>query len=156
MGSAPATWTWKQSQNAPCHRHTLRYMLFSVWLATTRGSSRGLHTSYSPLVSILPRRGPARNQSRCHLQRGCHEGFQNIKTGMHDSSYPGVCWLHQTISVGDWCIQRSIGGSVVAEAGRWVVTPHCLWQQGPDTTQGELSLHQIQLSGTKVGSYRAL
>ena len=31
------------------------------------------------------------------------------KAGMHDSSHPGVCWLHQTVPVGDCCIQRWIG-----------------------------------------------
>ena len=32
------------------------------------------------------------------------------------------------------CIQRWVGGSVVAEAGRQVIPPCCLWQQSPDAT----------------------
>ena len=64
--SAPATWTWRQLQNAPNHRPTLRCMLFSDWWATTGGSSKDLHALYGPLVSILPEMGLTRSQSGCH------------------------------------------------------------------------------------------
>ena len=134
-------------------RHTPRCALFSVWWATTAGSSRDSCTSHSHLVSISLERGPARSKSRCH--RGCQEGFQSIETGMHDSPHPGVHWLHQAIPVADWCIQRWIGHGVVTEAGRQVVPSHCLWQQGPDATWEKLSLHQTQVPSIKMGSYRA-
>ena len=75
---------------------------------------------------------------------------------MHDSSHPCVCWWHQPIPVGDWCIKRWIGGSVVTEADRWVVLPHYLWQQSPDASWEKLSLHETRVSGIKVGNYRAL
>ena len=86
---------------------------------------KGLHVSHSPLVSISLERGLARSQSRCHSLR-MPWGLWGIETGMYDSPHPGVHWLHQAIPVGDWCIQRCIGGSVVTEAGRQAVPPCCL------------------------------
>ena len=62
---------------------------------------------------------------------------------MHDSSHFSVCRLHQTIPVGDRCIQGWIGGGVVTEAGRWAVPPHCLWQQSPKTH--EKNYHSTKL-----------
>ena len=68
-GVYPSNSNWKQYQNAPCHKHTPRCMLFLVWWDTTGGSARDLHTSHSPLVSVLLERGLATNQSGCCLQR---------------------------------------------------------------------------------------
>ena len=35
-----------------------------------------------------------------------------------------------------------LGGSVVTEADRWAVSPHCLWQQSLNTLGKELSINQ--------------
>ena len=58
MGFAQATQTWKQLQNVPHHKPTQRCMLSSVWWATIEISSKGLHTSPSPLVSTSPEKKP--------------------------------------------------------------------------------------------------
>ena len=48
---------------------TWRCVLFLAWWATTGGSSKGSCVLHSPLVSILPGKGPAESQSECCLQR---------------------------------------------------------------------------------------
>ena len=63
--ACPSKSNLNQSQNGSHHRPTLRCMFFSVWWATTGGSSRDLHASHSPLVSISLERGPTRIPSRC-------------------------------------------------------------------------------------------
>ena len=69
MGCNPVTWTLKQSQNVHCHKLTQRCMPFSVWWATTGSSSRSLHALHNHSVNVLPGKGPAGSQSRCHLQK---------------------------------------------------------------------------------------
>ena len=72
--------------------------------------------------------------------RGYLEGFWDIETGMYDNSSFSFHWLHQTILVGDWCIQGWIRGSAVAEAGRQMISLCHLWQQSPLASWEELSL----------------
>ena len=137
MGSTPATQTWGQSQNAPCHRSTLRYELFFIWWATTGGSSKGSYVLHSPLVSIPLERGMARSQSRCHSPRmpwgplrhwsrhaWQHPTWCSLTTPTHSCwrlMYPKMDWgqcchrSRQTGSItlfpmaaGPWCHMRKI------------------------------------------------
>ena len=69
MGCDPVTQTWKQSQSA-CHLKLTQWcMPFSVWWATTGGSSKGLHALHSHSVNIWLGKGPAGSWSGCHLQK---------------------------------------------------------------------------------------
>ena len=63
-----------------------------------------------PLSEYLMREGASRKFREGVTHQGCHGSFLSIETGVHDSCHIGVCWLHQTIPVGDQCVQRWIGG----------------------------------------------
>ena len=78
----------------------------------------GSHALHQALCEYLTGEGASRKSELGVTHQGCHEGLWGIETCMHDSTHPGVCWLHQTIPVGDWYIQRWIRGVVVAEASR--------------------------------------
>ena len=94
MGCDPVTWTWKQLQNA-CHlKLTWRCMSLLVWWATTGGSSKGSHTLHNHSANILLGKGPAGNQSRCHLQKMPWRLSMCWNRCVCDSSHFGFCWLH--------------------------------------------------------------
>ena len=118
-----------------------------------RRFTKDLHILHSHLMNIWLEKEPAESQSRCHFQ-GMLEGSWSIETGMHDSSSFGFHWLHQTILVGDWCIQGWIRGSAVTEARGQVISPSCLWQQSPHAPWEELSLDYAWVPGIEVGGYR--
>ena len=153
-GVHPATQTWRQLQNAPHCRPTLRYELLLVWWATTGGSSKGSCTLHSPLVSTVPERGLARCQSRCFPPRMPWR--------------PSRCWSRHAWQHPSWCLLTTPNHSCwrmmyskmdwgqCCHRSRHEVSPCCLWQQGPDTTQEKLLLHQTGVFSIEMGSYSAL
>ena len=90
---------------------------------------------HTALSMYLTGEGASRKSEQVSLTKDAMEAFESIETGMHDGSHLSVHRLHQTIPVGDSCIQGWIGGGVVTEVGRWAVSPCCLWQQSPNTSQ---------------------
>ena len=133
---------------APPHTYMEVHAFLSL-VGHYRRFIKGFACIAQPLSEYLAGEGASREVGVGVTYRGCHEGFWSVETGMHDSSHLGVHWLHQTIPVGDWCVPRWIGGSVVTEAGRWAVSSHCLWQQSPDATWEDLLLNQTWVSGIK-------
>ena len=69
MRCNPVIWTWMPLQSACCLKLILRCMPFWVWLATTGGSLRGLHTLHSHSMNTSLEREPEGSQSMCHFQK---------------------------------------------------------------------------------------
>ena len=140
IGCNPVTWTWKQSQSA-CHlKLTLKHMPFLVWWATTGGSSRGLHILPSHLMNTWLRKGPAGSQSMCCFQKVPWRLSKHWNRCVWQLPF----WLLlTTLNHSCWRLMhpRRIGGSAIAEAGRWAIPHCCLWQQGPYVSQEELLLN---------------
>ena len=116
---------------------------------------KGFACIAQPLSEYLTQQGPAIGQSGCHSLRMPWRPLMHWNR--HTWQLPSWCLL-TTPKCSCWRLMhpKMDWGSVVAEASRWAVPPHCLWQQSPDATWEKLSLHQIQIPGIKVGSYRAL
>ena len=130
-------------------------MLFSVWWATTGGSSRGLCAS-QPLNEYLAGEGASKKSEWVSLTEDAMKAFEALKQACMTAPVLVFADCTKPFLLETDASKDGLGVVLSQKQGRQVVPPHCLWQQSSDTSQEKLSLHQTKGSGIKMGSDRAL
>ena len=86
-----------------------------------------------PLSEYLTGEGSSRQSEQVSLMEDAIRAFQSLKQACMTASFLVFADYTKPFLL-ETCIQGWIGCSTVTEAGRWAVSPHCLWQQSPNTT----------------------
>ena len=154
MGSTPATQTWKQLQNAPHCKPIWRCMLFTVWWATTGGSSKDSHTLLSPLVTISLEKRPAGNQEWLLLTKDAMEAFKALKQACMTAPILVFADYTKWFQLETDTSKDGLGVVFSQQADGWY---HPTAYSSRALTPHKKNYHSTKLvSGIKVGSYRAL
>ena len=78
-------------------------------------------------------------------------GFPSIKMSLHEQSCSGFHWLYEGLFTQNGCFLGGIGSGALPEPSRLAFSSSSLCQLSTNSPWKELSLHQIGVSGIKMG-----
>ena len=129
-----------QRMGPPPQTYTEVCAFFSL-IGHYRSFIKGFAHIAQPLSKYLAGEGTSRKSEWVSLTEDALKAFKALKQACMPAPILAFADYTKLFLHGDWCIQGWIGGSAVAEGGRWEVPPCCLWQQSPYTSQEELPLN---------------